>query len=256
MAAPELTDELPELETAALEELSAEAMAPVGGGASASNPFGDLGALPDEPVAAAPPPPPAPVAAAPPPPPAPVAAAPPPAASSQLSSKDLTDDILGGVDFDVPAQGAAGAPKATLAAPKPLAAPDAKPAAPFAFKPATPAFASGGPPKPGSPFGTSAAAAKPVIPVAVAPPAKPAPVPGQQDAKSLFGDIGNDLGDLSALGGEEAPKAPARSASDVLREALTSDAAPTQLPPDALKLAFSLCRLLIKKGVISVDELL
>ena len=46
------------------------------------------------------------------------------------------------------------------------------------------------------------------------------------------------------------------SSADILREALTADAAPSQLPPDALKLAFSLCRLLIKKGVISVDELL
>ena len=249
MAAPETTDELPELETAALEELSAEAMAPVSGGPSASNPFGDLSALPETPIleeqAALPAVVTEQVAA-------PVAAA--PAASSQISAKDLTDDILGGVDFDVPVQGAPGAPKATptMAPPKPS---DAKPAAPFAFKPATPAFAST-PAKPGSPFGTSAAAVKPMMPAAVAQPPKPAPAPGQQDSKSLFGDIGNDLGDLSALSGDDAtPRAPARSSADILREALTADTAPAQLPPDALKLAFSLCRLLIKKGVISVDEL-
>lgn len=287
MASPEQTDELPELETAALEELGAEALAPVEPQtpvAAQADPFGDLGGLPAQTQdLAAQPEPQLDLAATPdlgaspelqaqaePPPPA--AAAEPPKPST-VSAKDLTDDILGGVDFDLPAPSAqpATAPKITPIQPKPMAptptaSADGKPAAPaFAFKPATPAFASGGIPKPASPFGSGGSpspspsplfGSKPAAsPLAAVKPASPPPSPppaGQVDPKSLFGDIGD-------LGGDDAPMAaasPAKPSADALREALLGDKPPAHVPPEALKLAFNLCRALVKKGVVSIDDLL
>ena len=49
---------------------------------------------------------------------------------------------------------------------------------------------------------------------------------------------------------------PTADAKDALRAALMSDAPLTHLPPDATRAMFQLCRVLIKKGVITVDELL
>jgi hypothetical protein len=247
MATSENTEELPELETAALEELNAEALAPIEAIApdapAAAAPLanddlnlgGDLSIeLPADPVAAEPPP-------------APTEAAATPATGS---AQELTDDILGGVDFDLPAPG----PQATATpAPKPIAptpapAADGKSAAPFAFKPVTPAFASAGMPKPVSPFGAPGSA-----PSAFG--SKPAPVvakaAGAVDPKSLFGDAG----DLGAGLGENTNGATQALSVDALREALTAEQAPANVPPDTLRLAFNLCRALVKKGIVSVDDL-
>jgi hypothetical protein len=297
MASPDQTEELPELETAALEELSAEALAPVEAAvepappppaAATDDPFADLTApappaeapamtLADAPGLSLADAPALSLADAPAPMLAdmPAEASPPaeepaakPAAPATVSAKDLTDDILGGVDFDLPAPGAAPSSPKPMAAPTPIAAP--KPIAPpaaaadgakagapaFAFKPATPAFASGGMPKPASPFGGGTPSpspgfgAKPAAPLQ----SKPAPQQGQVDPKSLFGDAG----DLGSLGADDSPAAaaPAKSSAEALRQALTAETAPAHVPPEALRLAFNLCRVLVKKGVITADDLI
>src|SRR4051812_21721657 len=120
MASPESADELPELETAALEELGADALSPLEpmppvaavAGTPDANPFGDLAAEPLQQVEAKEPAPPPQE----PPPPVVEAAKPSPVSANPVSEKELTDDILGGVDFDVPAQ----SPQAAAAPPKPM----------------------------------------------------------------------------------------------------------------------------------------
>src|SRR5204862_239960 len=109
MASPE-SDELPELETAALEELGADALSPLEPATpppqpATPDPFGDLNSLTADAVS--------------PPVEAKVEAPPPskPAKPATVSAKELTDDILGGVDFDLPVQTAA----AAATAPKPVA---------------------------------------------------------------------------------------------------------------------------------------
>ncbi len=172
----------------------------------------------------------------------PVAAEPPQSTtrSDTVSVDDLKGDILGGVDFDLPIPPAAGATATAgiaaraivSTAPAPRSEPaKAAPSSGFGgFKPATPAFAAGGVPKP---FGSAAVAAPAPSPVAAR------PAEAMVDPKSLLGEASD-----------------AKTSPEALRALLSGDTPVAQVPPEALRLAFQLCRVLIKKGVIAVDDLL
>jgi len=232
-------DDLPELETASLEDLDLPLELEI---PQTETP---------QPVLQAEPPPSAPLS----PPPTlqalsnpfdePLPAAPPAPASK---SESLSMDDLGGDDFDLPmappsASSGGGIQSKPIVPTSPP--PQAKPlAAPSfgGFKPATPAFAVGGAPKP---FGS---APQPIMqqPILQAPPVRsiaPAPRPAEplMDAKSFFGD---------------ASEPTATTEASALRAMLTDDEMPTSVPPEAGRLAFQLIRVLIKKGVITPDDLL
>lgn len=252
-------NELPELETAALEELPVaepEALT-----SPLANPFDD--------------PPAAPVHAT-------HDAAPAAPAATTVSAKELTDDILGGVDFDVPAAGAAlgGGPKPVAFSPPKL---DPKPApsagGAFAFKPAVPAFAAGTPlPKPGvpgapvtpfgaspkplgvaSPLGQAQPAAQPFA--AAAPSSFSAPADAAEQGSINPRDMFGDLDDLDkgvpapSLPAQSAPVANPTAAAPSLAHLLTADVLPAALPADTARLLLQVCRLLVKKGIIDPNEL-
>lgn len=180
------------------------------------------------------------------------------AAKESFSAKELSDEIFSDMDFDLPpAPAATGKPTESLSkafsnikpneslskAFTPVAARTPSPSNPSVPAPAIAVpLAAGG--KPIAPNG----AFKPVTPTFLRP---SGPVPTAPPVATV-----QPPPVAPALALPTAPlQKPSSGPAVSLRAALTSDVPPAQLPPELNALALQLCRLLIKKGVIEIDEL-
>lgn len=200
------------------------------------------------------------------------------AAEAPKSSQENLGDLLGEMDFDLPPPPAAGA---TAAAPvKPVSAMVAPALAMSSFASTgspSPSASTPSTAKPGSPsFGAFKAAGNPfskTVPAPVltapAPPIAAAPLPpapvlpaaahvtpvAPQAVAAPLATLGLDLGAAIA----EAVTAPAHTASDPTRAALIaalrSPVAATALPQGAELVVWNLARVLVAKGLVSVDDL-
>ncbi len=152
--------------------------------------------------------------------------------SDQLSAKDLSADIFGGEDFDLPPppSGASGGQMVS----KPLSTfTPPKPAAPGPLPGGAPSFSAFKQPGGGPMFKPAGAPPPAAAPAPVATPsiAMPAPTPFS------LAEVGHEPN------------------WDDIKHALQSPEAPAKVPSELGALAFHLCRALVKKGVISIDEL-
>jgi hypothetical protein len=159
-------------------------------------------------------------------------------AMAPVSAQDLSADILGGVDFEVPPATKNATPTFSPSfAAKPIGATEVSAAKPAALPP--------------SPFKSTAATPgfKPAVPAFAKPGSTPGIVP------PLSAPLGSPLARPAAapVAAVETPKVEMSTAE--LRAALVSAEAPATVPKEAAALAFHLCRLLIKNGVVTVDDL-
>lgn len=215
------------------------------------------------------------------------------AAEAPKSSQENLGDLLGEMDFDLPPPPAAGGLAAAAPA-KPVSAlvapalatssfassPSPSPAVPSTAKPGSPSFgafkaagnpfsktaaapvlAAPAPPIAAAPIAAVPVAAVPVaaVPVAaVAPPAAAAivsPAVGQHAAAPLSAlglDIGASIADAITAPSDPSSN-PARAA---LVAALRSPVAATVLPQGADLVVWNLARVLVAKGLVSIDDLL
>lgn len=257
---------LPELQTLPLPAAPLPAFAPAAF-APAASPFASFAPPPAAPLPSFTPPPAAPLpsfaapahAAAPAyTPPAPVAAA---SLEASLGGDDMfsAKDLLGGEDFDLPPPPSGGGSQAMVSKPmggfnappapaKPMMSPLGPIGSPVSAAPAAASAPSllGGVPAPSfGAFKNPAPAFKPPAPFGSAAPATSAMTGSAPQAGLAKPDAAFSLAEV----GQAANWAE-------VRQALTAPQAPSKLGGDAGMLALHLCRALVKKGMISVDELL